>query len=1140
MRKNTVPFVLALAADSFGCGHHRIFWPSQWISKAGIALANPLLGNIVIDQLIESKPDVIVFQRQVEKHQIGSIKNLRQALGEGGQRPALVWEIDDLLTNVPTDSVHEPFQAPASIITDNIREVLGYMDWAVVPTEPLAEWLRGIRPGTEVRVVPNLIEELDSDSLPKIESPAPSLSAKHKISWAGGISHVGDLKLIELAIHKLEKENIKWNFMGLRPEGDFGKADITFHPGVTPQEFMKVYLEQGHELVLAPLEDHPFNDAKSNLRLIQAGAAGAAVIASPAYPYRDKNPPVFAYCSSPEEWAVAIKKWIDTPAVEKLEWRKKMRAWAKGWSVKNNLELLAHGWGLEVPKAQRLGSPKNRVVVAEKPEMVWLPESEMHRVLFEPDIEKANEIAIKENYPLLLVRPGTILGRESLAKMVQFLRQNNAASVCGLSNDGVFGFDFLSNPQNPQFTMIDSELNETIGTVVANSKLTPKVLPAPLGPVVLINPEVLAKMPVGKTAFDWGLLMAVSGHRNFLLPDVWAFASQTEPQTDQVWLKARNIDIGKIRDMFPPEERLLLEAKTIKAQRLYTVPSAPNDIQAWKAIQNKQNTPATDVAVLKLGDQDGLDRAKRLGIKWLFWESPNIKLETNFDGELEKTGNEKSADVVYCDAVGPQNSSSFRPEHFDEELFKAWDYISGCCLIRVELWDWGAPVGRGEIFKRLLEMARDGRNFVHCPKVLCEETDTPDDESRVQSVREIFPGYSANLYSGSFGKPPIKGLIEVKKKLVGAPSVSLVILTSGDTWVLRPALATILRRTEYKGDWNIILGRSGPKKGDPNTLAELSDPRITYVELGEGTFNWSILNNKLFAEYVKSDYAVFVNDDVRVLDKTWLPEMIAYAQMETVGFVGIRLVFPADGSVQHVGVYCDRGVPFHIHKHWHGHMPGYWGYARANHESTAVTGACVAISSEKFARLGMFPEQYAYNFGDVTACLNANRAGLKNICVCVSELQHAESSTRPAFNDENGMKLLRREGELLQKEYHEKDIYWNPNLKITIHPNRFMSNGGNFEIINWDMDKPAEKIILLLNTVEPVDIIKYSDKNVKVIVGVAEHGRLMLVRPGLANSPALELQNKSLIGMLLREMGVTEVIEAKETMESSYVKSCLQ
>ena len=63
------------------------------------------------------------------------------------------------------------------------------------------------------------------------------------------------------------------------------------------------------DLALAPLEYNKFNEAKSNLRVLEYGALGWPVIASDIAPYR--NTPVTRVPNNPRAWISAIREHVN-------------------------------------------------------------------------------------------------------------------------------------------------------------------------------------------------------------------------------------------------------------------------------------------------------------------------------------------------------------------------------------------------------------------------------------------------------------------------------------------------------------------------------------------------------------------------------------------------------------------------------------------------------------------------------------------------------------------------------------------------------------------------------------------------------------------------------------------------------------
>ncbi len=156
-------------------------------------------------------------------------------------------------------------------------------------------------------------------------------------------------------------------------------------------------------------------------------------------------------------------------------------------------------------------------------------------------------------------------------------------------------------------------------------------------------------------------------------------------------------------------------------------------------------------------------------------------------------------------------------------------------------------------------------------------------------------------------------------------------------------------------------------------------------------FNFSAMNN-LGAESASGSILLFLNDDVTPLRPDWLRRMEAWLRVASVGAVGAKLTFP-DGRLQHSGIaaWMTDGA-------WHPgrNMPPHanWPWTQYTREVSAVTGACLAIRTADFRRLGGFDTAFPVNFNDVDLCFRLRREGLAIILDAEAELQHDESRTR--------------------------------------------------------------------------------------------------------------------------------------------------
>lgn len=1116
-----VPFVLAVAADSWGCGAHRCQFPAYWITKSGAALANSVLGYPSVEDLVKMAPTAIICQRPRDEAEIKILARLREDLGN---KIKIIYEIDDLLTDVAEANVHEAFQPPPDEVNANIAKALAYCDWAICPTPPLKEWLQGLRPSLEVKIIPNYVEELDSlENLPKIESPPPGI--KPNIGWGGSISHDGDLDLIIKTIEEIPAEDCRWVFFGHQPRADFTNKDFFFRPGVPPHEYLRELMKENLELILAPIEENAFNDAKSNLKLVQAGAIGAAVIASPYGPYLRNNPPVFAYAKTPEEWLIKTQEWLKLPPNKKIYHRARMRKWAKeNFGVKKNIYAILSAWGISngrLGESARGKTPGEGIIVVGDKDSIQIKDSSF-KLQFEADIERAAKKAIRGNQYLFIAMPGSVISNDSLKLLVEALKSDpDAASACSMSNDGGIGFSFLTPPSRPAFAPLDSQANSVCEKVCKDSKLEKRNVAFPLGPVALLSPKALASLPQpSPLLWDWGFLAAIGGKKNLFVPQSWAFSPQPANIPPGPWIEIRGLNIPMVQGALSQEERVKLECNFIRESESFLVGSAPGDAATWAEIfvPEDENLIAEDVKVIKFGSDYELGGINEAYIRF---EGKDLEVRKGADWHMLQEANKSGpnfADIVYCDALAPNGSHFFKPNKFDRELFFGIDYLSACSLIKVEaLKEINSPniVNQAQLYGVILEMIKVGKKIIHCPKPLYWEKGAIDDEIKLGMIKHTFPEYA--------GKQIMAGAIQTHRKLNegNLPSVSIIMLTAGRTWTLRQCLATLLKRTEYPGEWNLFLGRSGPRRGDPTKLEELKNSRVSYFELGEGEFNWSRFNNELAAKS-SADIYVFLNDDVLITDKHWLEHMVAQAQREDVGAVGLRLYFPNNGALQHAGVYVGDGIAGHILKNTPGNWPGYWGYGRLTHEATAITGAAMAIKRKDFEEAGGFDEQMAVNYSDVDICLKLLKMGLKNICVCSAEMMHQESSSRPLAMTEEWIRQISREGKKLAENHPNfADPYWPPPLKVAYTPNKWSLGGLNFDIMNWD--RPWAGAALILNDKSPELVIQAARGGLKPIIGMVEHGRLALIKPGLMNAPVIEIIEKSLIKEIFEALGIKSV-----------------
>lgn len=233
------------------------------------------------------------------------------------------------------------------------------------------------------------------------------------------------------------------------------------------------------------------------------------------------------------------------------------------------------------------------------------------------------------------------------------------------------------------------------------------------------------------------------------------------------------------------------------------------------------------------------------------------------------------------------------------------------------------------------------------------------------------------------------------------PKVS-VVTPSRDAFRLMTLMTEgLFEGTDYP-DFELIVVDNGTT--DPDTLALYErlkrDHRNFTLDLEPAPFNFSRQINRGVA-LAKGDAVLLLNNDIEVVERDWLAEMVGCLAYAQAGIVGARLLYPA-GDIQHAGVVVGlSGLAGHWYNHRPADFPGPMGRLAVRSAMSAVTGACMLISRACLDAVGPFDEEnFAVAYNDVDFCLRARAAGFRTIYTPFATLIHHESATRG--RDERG------------------------------------------------------------------------------------------------------------------------------------------
>lgn len=278
----------------------------------------------------------------------------------------------------------------------------------------------------------------------------------------------------------------------------------------------------------------------------------------------------------------------------------------------------------------------------------------------------------------------------------------------------------------------------------------------------------------------------------------------------------------------------------------------------------------------------------------------------------------------------------------------------------------------------------------------------------------------------------LPGIYNVTYAVKDEKLVSVIIPTRDNADDLKACIQSIFEKTRYPNFEVIIADNGSIMEETFNVFDEYLKKysgrfKIVHIDI---PFNFSQINNMAVKE-AKGDYLLFLNNDITVITEGWLTKMVGYAQLEHVGAVGAKLLYP-DDTVQHAGVLIGMGgVAGHGHCGFPKDDYGYFGRLVLNTNYSAVTAACMLVKRSDFESVNGFEEDLIVAFNDVDFCLKLLEKGKYNVWLNEVQLYHYESKSRGAENTFEKQNRFNNEIKYMKTKwlkYIKHDPYYNENL----------------------------------------------------------------------------------------------------------------
>ena len=293
-----------------------------------------------------------------------------------------------------------------------------------------------------------------------------------------------------------------------------------------------------------------------------------------------------------------------------------------------------------------------------------------------------------------------------------------------------------------------------------------------------------------------------------------------------------------------------------------------------------------------------------------------------------------------------------------------------------------------------------------------------------------------NIDATVMESPNISGTIRVQYPLpVHLPLVTLIIPTRNGLELLRRCIESIHNLTDYEHFEILIINNQSDDSATLDYMQQLEEQDKARIIDYPHPFNYADMNN-MAVEHAQGELIGLLNNDLEVINREWLSEMVSHALRPEIGIVGARLWYP-DDTLQHGGVILGiGGVAGHSHKglpRGHGEA-GYFGRAGLIQNFSAVTGACMIMRKTNFLAVGgLNADNLSTAFNDVDLCLKMNEHNLRILWTPYAELYHHESASRGYEDTPEKLARFEKERAYMKSRWPnflQLDPAYSPNLTL--------------------------------------------------------------------------------------------------------------
>lgn len=352
--------------------------------------------------------------------------------------------------------------------------------------------------------------------------------------------------------------------------------------------------------------------------------------------------------------------------------------------------------------------------------------------------------------------------------------------------------------------------------------------------------------------------------------------------------------------------------------------------------------------------------------------------------EVAQVINEHSeVDIVYSDRDiisydGHRMYPFFKPDWSPDYLLSQ-NYLCHLIVFRKMLLDRIGGFREGyegsqdyDLFLRATEAAH---KIVHIPKVLyhwrivhgsASVDPTAKPYAYEAAIRALQDAFDRRGQKGVVSHGITRGFYDLKFLVDDEPRVSVIVPSTGEEGMLKAALGSVLRKSNYK-NYEIVVVDSGKRTdGLVEYCREIA--AFTKVRIFECEESCNVSEDiNAAVSSADAEYVAVMTGTVEVMSEDWIERLLGFVRRDGTGAAGGKLIGP-DGRIYASGlVLTASGEVRRAHHGYPADSPGYNGWIQSVHNVSALEG-CVMIARQIYEEIGGFDARFA-SCGLVDLCL---------------------------------------------------------------------------------------------------------------------------------------------------------------------------